>query len=386
MYRILQIRVEIVRQGIFRFLLLMVIPLLFLGSGHLFVLQRTLNGPTPYLTIRGDTLSYVRMMEGDFSKVRPPFTYRILVPFIARILPFSPTESLRVVSYLSLYACYLFILLTCLRLGISMPSATVGLLTVFVTPWHLYSYHNPFLTDAFQLMIIAVMIFSLACGYFSFFAPCSILGVLGRETMVFLVPVWFLTRDRRRGLLLLGAAVAILLFLWYVMRSNTSTVALISEKFNTIGIFRDLYSYGTRIMLSWNYAWVLSLIGMWLIPGEQRVSLITSFLLLISCAFLTSLIATDTGRMFALLAPVLAVFCAQLCDSLKKSGHTLVIFSMVAIALVAALVALPNVILGEQRETFQSFQDMKRILLTGVMLGLYILFILQDQIQGRAHG
>ena len=56
MYRILQIRVEIVRQGILRFLLLMVIPLLFVVSGHFFVLQRTLNGPTPYLTIRGDTL------------------------------------------------------------------------------------------------------------------------------------------------------------------------------------------------------------------------------------------------------------------------------------------------------------------------------------------
>jgi hypothetical protein len=139
-------------------------------------------------------------------------------------------------------------------------------------------------------------------------------------------------------------------------------------------------------MLSWNYAWVLSLIGMWLIPGKQRISLITSFLLLLSCAFLTSLIATDTGRMFALLAPVLTVFCAQVCDTLRKSGHTLVIFSVVAISLVAALVALPNVILGEQRETFQSFQDMKRILLTGVMLGLYILFILQDHIQGRAHG
>jgi len=64
----------------------------------------------------------------------------------------------------------------------------------------------------------------------------------------------------------------------------------------------------------------------------------------------------------------------------------LVIFSVVAISVVAALVALPNVILGEQRETFQSFQDMKRILLTGVMLGLYILFILQGHIQGRAHG
>jgi len=378
--------VKIARQGIFRFLLLMVIPLLFLSSGHLFVLQRTLNGPTPYLKIRGDTLSYVRMVEGNFSKVRSPFKYRILAPFIARMLPLFPTESLRVVSYLSLYACYLFILLTCLKLGITMFSAVVGLLAVFVTPWHLYCYHNPFLTDAFQLMVIAVMIFSLVCSYFSLFAPCAILGVLGRETTVFLVPIWFLTRERRRGLLLLGVAVAILLLLWYVMRSNTSTVALLSEKFNTIGIFRDLYSYGTRIMLSWNYAWVLSLIGMWLIPGEQRVSLITSFLLLIACAFLTSLIATDTGRMFALLAPVLAVFCAQLCDSLKKSGHTLVIFSVVAIALVASLVALPNVILGEQRETFQSFQDMKRILLTSVMLGLYILFILQDQIQGRAHG
>ncbi|MCX5885796.1 MAG: hypothetical protein NT096_07800 [Proteobacteria bacterium] len=378
--------VKIARQGILRFLLLMVIPLLFLSSGHLFVLQRTLHGPTPYLTIRGDTLSYVRMMEENFSSPRSPFRYRVLTPFIARMLPFSPTESLRIVSYLSLYACYLFILLTCLRLGISMPSATVGLLAVFVTPWHLYCYHNPFLTDAFQLMIISVMIFSLVCGYFSLFAPCAILGVLGRETTVFLVPVWFLTRDRSRGCLLLGVAVAILLLLWYVMRSNTSTVALISEKFNTIGIFRDLYSYGTRVMLSWNYAWVLSLIGMWLIPGEYRVSLITSFLLLISCAFLTSLIATDTGRMFAILAPVLAIFCAQLCDALKKSGHTPIIFSIVAISMVAALVSLPNVILGEQRETFQSFQDMKRILLTGVMLGFYILFILQDQIQGRAHG
>ena len=135
---------------------------LLLLLGDLLIAQRELNGPTPEMTISGDTLVYTKMIEDGIDTAREPFKYRVLVPLIGGALPFSPTLALKVITYVSLFFAYLFALLACRRLGISLLASFLGLFALYTSVWHLYNYHNPYLTDAFQLLALAVMFYALA--------------------------------------------------------------------------------------------------------------------------------------------------------------------------------------------------------------------------------
>lgn len=109
------------------------IALLFLLLGHGFILQRTSSNPSKPMTIRGDTNAYVSMIRGNWTSPPSPFKFRVLVPFLASLLPLSPTDALRFISYISLFLCYVFMLLTCAKLGLSTSQSAVGLLAAWAS-------------------------------------------------------------------------------------------------------------------------------------------------------------------------------------------------------------------------------------------------------------
>jgi hypothetical protein len=96
---------------LWKIVIFLVISILLLSGGHFFVFQRSLNVHSEYLTIGGDTLSYIKMVDGKWTEVAVPFRHRILVPFIAGLLPFSSMESLKWISYGSLFLTYLMVFL-----------------------------------------------------------------------------------------------------------------------------------------------------------------------------------------------------------------------------------------------------------------------------------
>jgi len=109
---------QVLGRGNHRWIFLFGLPLLFLALGHCFVLQRHDHAMKHELTIRGDTLEYIKMIQGDYTHTRPPFKHRVMVPLLAGALPWSPLTSLRVITYASLYLAYLLVLVMNQQLGL----------------------------------------------------------------------------------------------------------------------------------------------------------------------------------------------------------------------------------------------------------------------------
>ena len=223
------------------------------------------------------------------------------------------------------------------------PIASIGgLLILFASPWHLYVYHNPYLTDAFGLAALSLMLFGIVRNSFLMFAIAAIIGVLARETCIFLVPVWFL-KNLRQGMLVASTTISSLL----ILRSDPT---LGSASLDALQWDRLLHPvrFATEIALSWRHAWIYAIAGVYLFRDKQYIELGAAFLLPFFGALLTSLIATDLGRMFAILSPIVAVAAGRIFLELSESGYSYVVYLLVGMSLVGSLLIVPNSIFGEE--------------------------------------
>ena len=338
------------------YLLFAILSALLVIVGDHLVLQRTPDPPTPELAVGGDTLFYIRMIEGESSTVPGLYRYRILVPFIAKVLPFSPLTDLLVMSYAGLFVCYLLALLICVKLGLNGWASLLGLFSVYSSGWQLYYYHNPYLTDAFGLMALFVLFFALVHRSYLLFFAMGVLGVLARETTVFLVPLWLVTKQWRRSLLVMVASLVTLAI---------PRLTLLSSRIDLVGLVRTasahfdqwghLFPFLGEIFLSWGFLWPLALLGLFLIPMESFLPVFTAFLLLFIGAFLSCVFqgGPDIGRLFSILSPVMTIACAQVYSSLAKKS------ALLTVALTMGLIAqlftgIPTVLTSREGWVFRS--------------------------------
>ncbi|NLX24303.1 MAG: hypothetical protein GXY55_21860 [Phycisphaerae bacterium] len=287
------------------------ISLLLVALGHLLVPQRVHDGPNETMTIRGDSLDYIAMVEGDWTAARSPFRYRVLAPFLAGLLPLSPTDALRCVTYVSLCLTYVVALLACKNAGLGVISSMLGLVLAWASPCHLYSYHNPFLTDALALFMLGVMVYALFRDSFALFLAAAVLGILTRETTIVAVPVWAIRRGWRHSVLLLVVSAAALLVPRYILGAEAeSPQALLTVSGQ--GMLANPWQGVMEIVKAWGAVWLLSVAGLWCLPQERCVPVRVAYAALLCGATLVSLVAADTGRMFAVLFPVHVITLASL--------------------------------------------------------------------------
>ena len=230
-----------------------IISIILVIIGNSFFLQRGQDSvyASEHLKFTIDNTIYFSMVQGDYQHIYLPFKYRILVPFLASCLPLSPSLALKIISVISLAICYLFTLLSCRKLGYDNFQSMIGLFVSYATTSHLLNYQNLYMTDAFQLMIIALIFFSLVSNNFWLFLFSIILGILARETTIILAPAWLLIRENRKGLMILFLSFFIFITIRFLFSSSQDT-----------NIFNNLYnafeSHGSKI--SYIYIIQLSLI------------------------------------------------------------------------------------------------------------------------------
>ena len=269
-------------------------------------------------------------------------------------------------------------LLTCIKLGLNTYASVGGLLTVFTSGVHLYGYTNPFLTDAFALMALSLMIFSLINRYFLVFAIAAILGILAWELTIWLVPAWFLARDRLKGAILLVGAVLVFFIPRWVFPSDLSLIDILTSQFNA-GLWHNPSYFAITIVVSWGFLWVLAPIGVWLMPKDKFGSVASAFGILLFGAFLYSAIATDTFRYFHILAPVFAISCAQLYVWLfKKKAHIFGVSILAALVIANAFDSVPNILFSEGSWMLRSRTPTQLLLIFGVVYGLGSVFVLRE--------
>jgi hypothetical protein len=368
--------------GVEKRVLYVVIAASFLLVGHLFVLQRSLNGPTNYLRIRGDTNHYVSMISGNITGQEGHFKHRLLVPLLARSLPYSPTESLRVISYVSLFFCYLFILLTCAEMKLPPAAAITGVFSVFASTGHLYNYHNPYLTDAFSLMCISLMMYALVRNSFILFCCTAVIAVLAREQLLIMLPAaLFVWRDLRRTAVLIASVLLALIIPRYLLPTDVVTRQLLSAVLAGISL-RGLANLGSSVIDTWGITWLIALPGLFYLFRERFYAVVISSTLLLSTALLTSFVATDTIRMFSVLAPLFGVSAAFFVAQAARFERRFLLVCW-TLLLIQGLTAIPNRFTGEVNSIFMTILSLKivSILLAAIYVALTLVMFRKPLLQ-----
>ncbi len=257
------------------------------------------GGPAVY----GDAQLYVDLVRGGID-VEAPFRYRVVVPLLARALPLAPESALAAISWLSLAACYALLLLLARRLQIGAGAAALGIVLASCTGTHLYNYQNPFITDAASLLTTSLCLYALLSRHFALFVCASALGIAVREASVFAVPTWIATRQWWRT----AASLALTLAVWAGLRALVGPSRLTLDE-GPFAIFpaRPLPALLWDALCAWHALWLLAPVGLACVQKTERTSLAVFGLSLLAGAVFTSLLATDTTRMFQPLFPLVAL-------------------------------------------------------------------------------
>ena len=263
--------------------------------------------------------------------VAAPFRYRVLVPWLAGLLPFDTTTSLSLITYVSLAILYAMVLDLSRRFGLSAVAAVAGLGLSYVFEPHFVNYYHPFLVEGFALLIIAVMFYALAIDSFWLFAVAGLSGVFAREVIWFLLPVWCV-RSVKRGLALTAiASVALLVersVIWgppYALPYTVDPMTMAIKHLNNVSNFvRDIRS-------TWGWAFAVTALGIGLLPARSFRTIGPMALGLLIAALVTSFFAQDIPRLFGVLMPIVAIATGQLVVSLIERRHYLLLASLIAL-------------------------------------------------------
>ncbi len=263
--------------------------------------------------------------------VAAPFRWRVLVPWLAGLLPLETATSLSSITYVSLGMLYFLVLVLSRRFGLSAGAAAAGLALSYVFEPHFVNYYHPFLVEGFSLLIIAVMFYALMIDSFWLFAVAGLSGVFAREVIWFLLPVWC-ARNMKRGLALTAVAAAALLVersvLWgppYALPYTVDPMTMATKHVNHVSNFvRD-------IRATWGWAFAVTALGVALLPARSFRTVGPMALGLLIAAFVTSFFAQDIPRLFGVLMPIVAVATGQLVVTLSERRQYLLLASLIAL-------------------------------------------------------
>lgn len=303
------------------------------------VLAGHLVAALPVRHLGYDATAYVAMAEGHGAQVQEPFKFRVLVPWLASWLPLDAPDALRAITYVSLFGAYLLSIHAGTLVGLSIAASAFGLLSVWGSTWHLYYFYNPYMTDGAGLLALSAMVTAMLNGDFALFAIAAIAGVLARESTLALVPAWLVTKQVGRTLSLITVVVLAAWLPRYLLATEgLSIIPVNPTEIPQVGALvwvRQLYAI-------WGFVWLIGIGGFAYLPSTHAPKVAAMFAAIFLGAAAASTVATDTGRMFSFLAPVLAIGCGQLYDVLARTNRKLA-WALVAMIAMQAVFNAPAV-------------------------------------------
>ncbi len=323
----------------------LVVAMLFIGFN-----VATVPRINPDPTIGGDASQYIAMTHGDLESVPSPFRFRVLVPFLASLMPFSAGHALMAITYLSL--CTLFVTLAMLTYELThdLAASLASVLIVISSRWLLYNFQNPYLTDSFTLAAIAIALGALLLRWRMVFLTVVVLGTLARETALPFSFAWEVTGQKR----MTAAVVAVALIAWAVPRMVVDADVPVWEflwvAVRRYGAVANPADFVQQAVFAWGYLAAFAALGFVLLPGTERPALLAAFAVLLLTAVASSLVAVDFGRMFEVLAPVFALAIGRALQELRRvsTAGNFVVAVVTVLAIVQCLTFVPNTLLPGQ--------------------------------------
>lgn len=263
---------------------------------------------------RGDDLIYERMARQPFATHTFPFAYRVGLPWLVHVLPFSHTTSFLLLAWLAAGGAAAFAFALMHRLDAPAAVAAPLAFALAVSPplliVALRDGRNP---DAVTMLFLMAATLLMVQRRPRALAVTLLVGVLFREAVLFVIPlaysVWAVRLwDRDVALRVLAVAVpagaayvALHLALPTVGRSSVPGYggSLVGERGHVIRLGLDSLATELRRMFSvFGPLWLLA-------PLALRGSRFARRgLALVACSLVSMTFALDWGRMIFLSAPV----------------------------------------------------------------------------------
>lgn len=360
------------RSQLTRYLIPLVIPAIFVLAGATLIIPRSDTAPERVGALRGDTLEYVKMIDGRYTDAMSPYRYRVLVPTIARLLPWPAARSMKIITYVSLYMSYLLGWLILRKMAFPTWASLTGLAAVFLMPIHLYNYSNPYLTDGFGLMVLFLITWCLLHGRFAPFVSAVVVGVLAREAALFLAPAWLAKKQYLKGCAAIAAGASVFLALRYFLHDPES------------GLWQ--WDAGTPLVVakSWYTVWIMGGVGLLVIPRRWFALSGRCFALLLAGALLSATFASDTARMFSIMTPVMLILAASFFARLQKVSAHLPALILISLVL-GDILLVANVLLYDEGQAWGIDRRLFATAVKAVELALCLaaVFALRREIASR---
>jgi len=145
-----------------------------------------------------DSVNYIAMAEAPLEHHVAPYCYRLLVPTLAGLLPLDLATSFFLLTFLFCTGTGVVLYYVLLELGLDRFLALMGLLLFYGLNWAtrfvLFDFR---LTDPALFFLGVLSLLSLLKGWNLCAVAALSLGVLAKESMLFVIPFAYTLRARR---------------------------------------------------------------------------------------------------------------------------------------------------------------------------------------------
>jgi hypothetical protein len=304
----------------------------------------------------GDALNYYRMSEQTAAPVDNPFALRMLSPWLvhrAHLLTGLSLDTLWLTLTIAatLIAAVVFFEFLWNYLNLQLFTAALVAVALACTFWYApYVFSNPYLVDPLNNLLYVVALWFAFSKRLTLFTLVVIIGALNKETTLLLAPLYpVLAWTRRRSLrdrdVIAGAIATVIAVAAYIgyrgwaqhlIGGNYSFGAgqgnsslLENVRFALDGpkgtVQLDLFT-------TFHFLWVIFAYGLHRLYRREglRNPLLVASLWLFACCLAGRLVATDTGRVFIMMAPLVLAVTAVVLDQHRGDKQRLWIGLLIA--------------------------------------------------------
>ena len=313
-----------------------------------------------------DHQKYRHMADHPLELRLSPFGWRILGPLLVTVMPMADDLAFRVVSLTALWGTSVVVFVLGRRTGFSDSAAACASFVYLGTWWSTgYLVYNPWLPDALTFLIV-VLLALLALDRRAWqFAALLAVGVLVKEQVLLVVPIWW-TLSRRpwswRPLLQAGALLVPALVVMACVRFGLPADDAAPGHARDLGLELNAHDrlpqdqrvlfeeFGRERLGSFSSEardWTTVVFGVWpllgLVDWRRCGAVLLRWSPFLVGVYAQPLMASNTYRLVALAFPVAMLLVAGGVDRLRAGG-LLSSPAVVAIGLAGAAVGLlaPN--------------------------------------------
>lgn len=171
--------------------------------------------------------NYIEYFRGEKSEssISPPYTYRILIPYLSSLLPFTPLTSLNLINIFFLYAGLISLYLMLKKIQTKFSLTITGcILYVFSFPVFYYA-SSGYIDGSFVGILTMLVYFVLSKKYFIFLIIFFI-SVLANEKAIIILPflISFIFAEKielKKSLPLIAMSLCIYFMTTYLIRKLT---------------------------------------------------------------------------------------------------------------------------------------------------------------------